>query len=345
MKKFYIGIFNIGCIVSALAQTTALTQANHAYIIGNTFKTTDAGTVATSPGPSGPGVTWNFSSLAIGTMTTVNTATTVASTGSAAAYPSASVAVVGGSNNSFYSSTATDLLYWGGNFNIQGQNVTLGYTSPAAYAKYPMSYNTTTTSVVSGTVITAIGTGNFAGTCTNVADGTGTLQLPARTFTSNILRVMTKSVLNYTVSIVTGMLTLENYEYYNSALSKSPMFSILNSTLTASLGGGPWIQALLNVNTDYASVGVNETLKEISNLNLFPNPAKTNFNLSFVNENGENSSYEMINALGQTIRKENLGNEKGNLKHNINLEGIDSGIYFVKIYVGNSTLVKKITVQ
>ena len=63
------------------------------------------------------------------------------------------------------------------------------------------------------------------------------------------------------------------------------------------------------------------------------------------NENAEVISYEMINVLGQIVRKENLGNSKGEVKFNIETSGIESGVYFVKVYAGNATSVKKITIQ
>ena len=67
--------------------------------------------------------------------------------------------------------------------------------------------------------------------------------------------------------------------------------------------------------------------------------------MSFTNANTENASYEISNALGQLVRKENMGNDKGIVKQNINIESLETGIYFVKVVVGNSSSTKKITVQ
>ncbi len=349
MKKFYFVVLSFSLGLNLNMAQTILTKANHAPLVGDVFKTRQCDSTGLTPGASGAGATWTFT-MSIRTPTTTYNGVTVASTGTvAASYPSASVAVQSGTNNSFYSSTTNALSYWGGNLpiKISGINVTTTYASPAVYATYSMALNSTSAAAVSGTVSAGGINGSFTGTSTTIGDGTGTLILPSRTF-SNCLRVMTTQTLNFSVTFppANGTVFQTTYDYYN-VISKSPLFTILDALVTATVAGSPQSSSyyLATINSDYLTVGINETTKEISNLNLYPNPAKANFNLSFVNENAENASYEMINALGQTIKKENLGSEKGNIKYNISLEGIDSGIYFVKIYVGNSTSVKKITVQ
>ncbi len=340
MKKIYTTILAAILVNGLDAQT--LTQANHAPTIGDVFKTTDCGTVGINPGANGAGVTWNFSSISIGTIVTNYTCVTVASTGSTTSFPSASVAVSAGvGKNSFYSSVPSSLSYWGGDNALGGQTAVLTYSAQAIHAKYPMTLATTTTSIVGGSVAVLGQTGNFNGTVTATGVGTGTIMLPAASFGST-LKLISSLTATATVTLIGNVnINQIKYDFYAPAF-KSALFSISTSTVVSLLG--TTTETLVTVNSNYA-LGLKDNLNEVSNLNFYPNPAKGNVNVSFNNANGENASFEMINAIGQTIKKDNLGNDKGETKQNISLEGIDSGIYFIKLYVGNAVEVRKITVQ
>jgi len=343
MKKIYSIVAAVICVSSLNAQT--LTQANHAPIVGDMFQTVSCNTTAISPGGNGAGQTWNFSTLSVLTTTTTNNGVTVASTGSASTYPSASVAINSGTiGNSFYSSTASRLLYWGGNITVGGQNITMAYTSPAPYAAYPMTLGTTTSSNVVGTNTSIAGTGSFVGTSSVTGAGTGTLMLPSGYNFNNVLKVTTSQLLSFTLSIGTGTFTQNKYDYY-SALSKYPLLSISNTTLSTTLAGTT-TETVVTINNNYKTVGINEAANQtLSNVSVYPNPAKDNININFVNENAENTSYEIVNVLGQTVRSQNIPVVKGETLYNANLSGIENGIYFVKLNVGNKTSVTKITVQ
>ena len=115
MKKIYSIIAAAVCVSSLNAQT--LTQANQAPIVSDSYQTVDCSTVGINPGGNGAGQTYNFSTLTVLTNTATNTGVTVASTGSATTYPSASVSIQTGTANAFYSSSATLLRYWGGDIN------------------------------------------------------------------------------------------------------------------------------------------------------------------------------------------------------------------------------------
>lgn len=346
MKKLY---FTLLSILSGLAFVTAqtLTVTNHAPTVGDIIKTTDASTAGVLPGGNGAGQNWNYSSITIGSANMTYSVVTAASTGSLSSFGSSSVSVSTGTTNSFYSSSPTEHKYWGGNLVLGGLNAILTYTSAAVYAKYPMSLNTNTTATVGGTLTAASNNGSFNGTSTVSASGTGTLQLPGRTF-NNVIKVTTTQILYYSVSVITGTVVQVVNEYYDPMLSKAPLFTINQSTI-ASIVVMPPVQTSTQVatfvNTDYMMVGVKEQSKEISNLNIYPNPSKSNFNISLTNENAEVISYEMINVLGQSVRKETLGNNKGEVKYNIETSGIEAGVYFVKVNAGNATSVKKITIQ
>ncbi len=341
MKKLYFTILSAIFCLGANAQT--LTATNHLPTLGDLYRTTDASSLSLNAGPGGAGQTWNYTSATIGTTTTTYSVVTVASTGSTGSYPSADRAVQSATNsNSFYSYTGSNYNYYGGNLQVGAFALTFTYTSPATLFQYPMSLNSSVSNTVAGNINLSGNNGTYTGFNNTIADATGTLVLTGRTFT-NVIRVVNTQTLNANI-IVPVVVTQKLYEYYAISVSKSPIFSIATSTIASSLGT-PSTQTFVTVNADYLFVGINENTKEVSDLNLYPNPAKTNFTLSFTNANAENASCEIMNAIGQTVRKESISSEKGLVKHNVNIENLESGIYFVKVMVGNSSSVKKITIQ
>jgi hypothetical protein len=342
MKKIYSLLAAVICVSGLKAQT--LTQANHAPIVGDSYQTVNCSTVGALPGGNGTGQTWNFSSLTVQTTTTTNNGVTVASTGSTATFPSASVAVTsGGNGDSFYSSSISSLLYWGGNIVVGGQAVTMSYTQAAIHATYPMSFGSTANGNISGTAThTLAGSGPFAGTCTVTAAGTGTLMLPGGYNFPNVLKVTTVKVMTFTVAGA-GSYSQTVTDYYSPS-SKYPLFSISNEYINSALG--TTTETVTLINNNYKTVGINEAASQtLSNVSVYPNPAKENININFVNENAENASYEMVNVLGQTVRSQTIPVAKGETLYNVNLSGIENGVYFMKLNVGNKTSITKITVQ
>ncbi len=341
MKKIYSLIAAAICFSSINAQT--LTQANHAPVVGDMFQTINCTTVGANPGGNGAGQTWNFSSLTVLTTTTTNNGVTVASTGSASTYPSANVALsIGTGTNSFYSSSASSLLYWGGDIKVGGQNIIMAYSSPAPYAVYPMTLGTTTSSNVVGTNTSIAGAGTFTGTSSVTGAGTGMLMLPGGYNFSNVLKVTTSTVMSFTLSFGTGTYSQNKYDYYAPS-TKYPMLTITNETITSL--AGPTTETVVLINGNY-TLGMKESASEqLSNVIVYPNPAKDNININFNNENAENASYEIVNVLGQTVRTQNIPVVKGETLYNINLNGFESGIYFVKLNVGIKSSITKITVQ
>lgn len=342
MKKIYSIIAAAICVSGLNAQT--LNQGNHAPTVGDSYQTVACNSVGITPGGNGPGQVWNYSTMSILTTTTTNNAVTVASTGSASSYPSAGVAVQSGTaGSSFYSSSASSLQYWGGNIIVGGQAVTMSYTTSATHAAYPMTLGTTSNGNVGGNVSHPIaGTGNFAGTNTVTGAGTGTLMLPGGYNFPNVLKVTTSKAMTFTVTFGSGTYTQTITDFY-APTSKYPLLSISNEYINSPLG--TTTETVVAINSAY-TLGVKESASaSLSNVVVYPNPAKDNVNISFTNENAENVSYQIVNVIGQTIRTQNIPATKGETLYNVNLNSIESGIYFIKLSVGNKSSVTKITVQ
>jgi hypothetical protein len=322
MKKTLLSLFTV-LGLAATAQT--LNQGNHSFIVGDAYTTIACGTVGIAPGSAGTNQTWNFSTA------TTNTASTVsylASANTNTSYPSADIYLNGGANNSFYyKSTSTDMKYYGGAMSVNGTNVNLVYTLPAVYATYPMNYNTTANSSISGNVVILGNTATFTGQCNFLADATGTITLPSGMTYSNTIRVLTTQTITTSPLPFVGVATinLQNYDYYDPSTAltfKAPLFSISTSTLSS--GAGTSVQTFVNVLKDN-NVGIRENKATEIELSVFPNPAST-----FVNFSTSSTDAVKIVAFdvtGKIVATETV--EMGKAK--MNTSNLTSGVYVYSV--------------
>jgi hypothetical protein len=347
MKKLYLSV--IASITGfGIAQAQFLIQSNHAPIIGDIIKTRQCDSTAINPGPSGSSVVWDFSTLNVRPTPIVNNSVTAVPSASTSTYPSANISITpDGSINSLYTTSSADYKYWGGNIVVQTINVTLNYAQPAILVVYPLGMSSSNTSTVNGGIQLGSFTGSFSGLATYTADGNGTLKLPGtstttpKTFTG-VLRVTTTQVLNFT-ALVTGTLTQIVHDYYAPLVSKAPLMSISQTTIHTSSSDNT--ETWVRVFSDYQTIGIHEQENLVSELSVYPNPASGNITVGFTNENAESASCEIVNVLGQAVRRTDLGNDKGVVKRKVSLEGLDRGVYFMHVFVGDKVSVKKVTLE
>jgi len=323
MKKTLLSL----SILFSVAASAQLTQANHAPYVGNSFGTNQCDSVA--PGASGAGVTWNYSTLNIHTASWAVKSFVSAASGNTL-YPSATIAVGSATNNTYYyKPSATDLKYYGGNINANGVTATLNYSSPAIFATYPMSMGTSTTSATAGTVnVTAPfpTSFSFTGNCSVLADGTGTLVLPAKTFT-NVMRVITSQTITASINV-----NSVNYDYYAVGVTNNPILTIATSTISSLAGTST--QSIVTVLGNYDIVSVNENQKSSIELSVFPNPA-TNF-INFETTSTEAAKVIAFDVTGKAVVTEML--EMGKAK--MNLSNLSSGIYIYHVVDKNNQVLK-----
>ncbi|MCW3077874.1 MAG: hypothetical protein JWO32_2483 [Bacteroidetes bacterium] len=324
MKKIYLSLLSLTCAMGINAQT--LTQANHAPAAGDMFSVYQCDSTNITPGASGAGAVWNYSTIVTHSNIVSNyTASAVTNT----AYPNADIAVASGTNDiSYFKSTTSNLKYFGGNINLGAVAATLNYTSPAVYAGYPMTLNSNTTSTTGGALYISGNTGSFTGNSNVVADGTGTLILPGATYT-NVLRVVTTQTLNYTVSIITGVVTQLNYNYYAAGI-KNPVFTISTSTLT---GAGASTQTFVT-RSKPSSVGIEKNTMNTIEMSVFPNPSNSFVN--FATESKNAASVTIYDLNGKAIETKNLIN--GSVK--LDVSNYSVGIYSYKVISNTNHVLK-----
>ena len=85
-------------------------------------------------------------------------------------------------------------------------------------------------------------------------------------------------------------------------------------------------------------VGLEE--QSINRIDVYPNPAKDVLYVA-LNESSENISWTLVNMQGQVVRKSD--DVSGDFE--ILLEGVNKGIYFLNVTVGEKLIIKKIVVE
>ena len=76
---------------------------------------------------------------------------------------------------------------------------------------------------------------------------------------------------------------------------------------------------------------------------LYPNPASDNLSISFDSFLEEQGSIEIINSLGMLVKSFHLQPNTNNAV--LNIEGLSSGVYIVKLSIGGSTYDKKLIIE
>lgn len=103
------------------------------------------------------------------------------------------------------------------------------------------------------------------------------------------------------------------------------------------------VGALGYINSKVNPVSMNpssvETVTEINECTISPNPARDHLNVYFKGQSAEKVTIEVIDAIGRVYMCETVA---GKNKHTMNVEGLNKGIYLVRIISGEETMTKRI---
>ncbi|TFH26749.1 MAG: T9SS type A sorting domain-containing protein [Bacteroidia bacterium] len=90
--------------------------------------------------------------------------------------------------------------------------------------------------------------------------------------------------------------------------------------------------------------GVEQSEKEIK---VFPNPSDGRFQLTLEHDGTEKVSAKVFDITGKQIKdiSEDLVREDTSVTAQVNLESPKSGIYFLRVSIGNKVLTKKIIIR
>ncbi|PBQ31448.1 hypothetical protein CNR22_06620 [Sphingobacteriaceae bacterium] len=343
MKKIYFTILSFFAVVAVNAQ---LTQANHAPANGETYQMYRCDSIATTSGASGADVSWNYATIT--TFSNLVRSYTAATT-SNANYPQANINLASAANDLSYLASATSSLgYYGGNISVGTIAGSINYTAPAIYASYPMSLNTTTTSVTGGSIsITSPfpTTGTFAGSSSAMVDASGTISLPGGITYTDVVRVVTNQTLNITTQFAPATVFQRNYEWFAAGV-KAPVFTIM--TATATVLGNTTTQTVVARNknltappTGTTTVGLDENTGVNIQFSAFPNPSNTFVN--FATNHPDANTVSVFDITGKLVEKQNLNEGKSK----VDVSSFNKGLYLYSISSKEGKTLKsgKITVS
>ena len=83
----------------------------------------------------------------------------------------------------------------------------------------------------------------------------------------------------------------------------------------------------------------------IDNLDVYPNPSRDIFNVSFTSEDAQDLEVRVINVVGEVVYTENLEQFTGEYNKEIDLVTYTKGVYFLEITTNNGVINKKIILQ
>lgn len=91
--------------------------------------------------------------------------------------------------------------------------------------------------------------------------------------------------------------------------------------------------------------GIKEIIGDnIFELSVYPNPAGSYLNVTFVKERESSNTVKLTNALGQTVFYRNVGKNEG-ANEVINLSGLAKGVYVLIVTDNQNTITKKIIIE
>jgi hypothetical protein len=336
-----------GVILPAMAQIPSISSANM-FAIGELNVQYSADTVGISPGATGANVTWDFSALKQSSAkdSTVSKFITVASSPYGADFPNADMALASVSGQNYiyatFKNNTVSIIGAEGQQTSGGQTFTIKqiYDKPEIMYAYPLTWNTNQTNPyaahydVAGTTVYRRGTVSVKG------DAYGTLKIMNKTFT-NVLRLhsITNEVDSFPGFPMNQTFTLEAWSYTTPG-KKDAILTI--SQLTQSGQGSKSVSYNINSKT----LGIEDQRADENSIQIYPNPAKQNFRMTYNSATEGAASIEITNQLGQNVTLvQNQVIHMGLNTINFDLNNISRGFYIVRITKGNMTKTQRLMVE
>lgn len=310
-----------------MAANAQLTQANHTPSFWDAAYTMIQCDTITSgvPGATGAGATWSYTPTV---HLSIQKTYTTALSNNATFNPADGVVSSGANDASYYrTDNANALLYYGGNISVNGVNAVAKYNAPAVVASYPMALNTATASTTSGTVNVTSPfpiSAPFNGNCNVLADATGTLVLPGRTF-NDIVRLTTTQNL---IASGTATINLLTYDYYSQANAKAPILSVQSSTIASFSGTST--QTITTLQKNYVTVGVKENKASATAISVFPNPASSLVNFS--SDQSAAFKVTVFDITGKIVASELFEDRKAG----VDVSALSNGLYLYTVTGSNN---------
>ncbi len=294
---------------------------------------------------TGPGATWDYSNLSYADIGGLkkDSVIEISTSSYASNYPSADYHEnFEDGVQTFFTNTEDSIVTHGFVFITGAANeyIIRYNVDPLTSVKFPMTVGSSYTDLIDGDAVVPVSgtptTVSLSGDATISADGSGTLNLGANTY-SDIIRVKTVENLTGTVILVGNVsVTRTSYMYYSPSTSDMPVF--IHGGIIADLGNlgsvslkTVWSKDMLN---GYAGIEEDENNQSLS---LYPNPASDE--ITITSENAE--SLVILNTAGQEIKTIVTPNKS----EKIDVSELPQGVYIVKIKNSNHTTTQKFVIK
>jgi Secretion system C-terminal sorting domain len=282
----------------------------------------ETGTVLTgaylTPGPSGTGNTWDYSSF-VQSAATPQVMVAVNTTPYGANYPTATVAQdAGGGAFGYYRGTADVFEAVG----VQNAFFNLDCPTGLTVVQYPMSVGTSVTDVFSCPGVTFGEPFTRSGTITIEADGSGDLILPTGTV-SNVLRLHWHQEYEDLGPNVSQVGTVDLYKHYKPGVH----FAILS--LNSTVAGITQETAEL---LDITNIGMEEAMRNTLGVDVYPNPTEDVMVVTWSVADGSAMTIELIDVSGQVVLREGYtGLTPGIQRDQMDVSTLAAGLYTLRV--------------
>jgi hypothetical protein len=343
MRKLFILIL-LGAVNFAAHAQPTLTAANSNPVLGDVFYNYYSDTSTIFPGPSGAGVTWDFSYITVSTRDTT-TLVTCSVTPYCDSFPGSTIVEFTGLDSAYVylaPSTAT-LEYLGGYMPVDLGGVNFVYLPiPSKMGPYPKSYGSTwrDTNYQKYDVVSTSMYDHTLFAQKSTADGYGTLITPQGTYT-NVLRVHTTSIsfdTNFYYNS-SGIDTNESYKWYAQGCH-TPLLTIVYSVYT-SFGGSPDIE----FSTMYYPEAVPHFANIAEDFQVYPNPTSEFIHVKNEQGNLQNVEISLCDITGREVWKSEKSTMQNQDELVIPVSLFASGIYLLRIQTESGSVIKKLEID
>ena len=83
----------------------------------------------------------------------------------------------------------------------------------------------------------------------------------------------------------------------------------------------------------------------VKNLEVYPNPARDELNISFVSEDMQSICLRMIDTYGKEVFSQEDRQFIGEYTQKVSVDRFAKGVYFLQIITENNTLNKRVIIQ
>ncbi len=304
------------------------------------------GPATVSPGASGAGVTWDFTSvLTSSTPDTGRAVNCLTTTPTCADFPGSNLVIVGPTvsahGKNYVATSATKLQQVGAYVSA---DTFLKMSDPADQLRFDMNYNDSYTDAFAGTLKygSLAPVAHHNGTVNVKYDAYGTLILPGRT-DNNVIRIKSvQTFIDSTYIFGTSYIkefTLTSYDWYKPN-THSPILTIQSMVEI----GGPSSESFVAWAVGPVSV-VDDVAAGIGEVSVFPNPAAGAFTLSFSLKSQEQVRASVVDLLGREVAVVGEGRFSGKNTMSFGTLGLTPGVYMVRVQAGADVVSKKLVIE